>query len=614
MKNIKRLTLSLAGLTILSSCSIFGGESTQGASSNTPTSTPSELTTLTLQRSNGYSLRFNNIKADYYLVRDNNDYRSEIRIEGDSSKTYFEYTPEVVGKHTVSIAAYNSSGKKIGFSNEVESVEIEPVVSYNPFTAYVGSTKSDMAAYGIPANLWNEAETKYGSMERHYFFIDKNGNWTIDGSLCGANSSGGYANISSEIDMSKEPYVSKIMKNLKDCGNNVLLLHNGYAKVEQYPTWSWWYKSDSDNCAMRFMDEAWKYGIKVIITDTALMATMERGRDAFTGDKNALKSEVQAVVEKRFKHSASSESNLMKFITHKAFYGINCPDEPFQDSTTMYAIGYASQKINELYETSTYKKLAKPIMFTCLNPYAPWLFSTEANYVKYIEQWLDLTQTNYVMYDMYNYETMSYGNNSNGYYCSHKIAFSAYQTVASKRPGLKVSQTINCGNVPDRNDIEKAGIFSCHLLSAANKYYGYGLFVFSPFDLAGTWENEAVDIHQERNAIYYAYQDANEQVAYLKNMLEGYSISSYNIKQLPNDGYGYGTKELSVSYVNGNNKKTMYINYETGYKSGTTSQYEITLKQGEKYMIFGENCKFVTKTQKENGTLKLAKGEGILVW
>ena len=84
----------------------------------------------------GLNVKFNSVpNADYYLIHDSNDSRSEIRIN-DSEKVdgYLSYRPVAACKHDIYVTAHNS--EKIyspSTSNIIHNIEVEPVFFYDNF-------------------------------------------------------------------------------------------------------------------------------------------------------------------------------------------------------------------------------------------------------------------------------------------------------------------------------------------------------------------------------------------------------------------------------------------------------------------------------------------------
>lgn len=617
MKNInfRKYLLLVCSIAPLSSCSLFNNSSGTDEKKEPDNPTPVTYPDIVISQDEGYKVKFNNIGAAYYKVVDDNDYRSDITIGGNKTDEYFYYEPEVVGKHNIYVEAYNARNERIKYSKDFDTVEVEPVLSYSPFAMHYSSTKANLGLYDIPLSVWDDAESRYGKMDSHYFYLNDNLEWTARGALSEGEKTGTFS-IVEESDFSRTSMMDKIMKNLKEAGNNVILLHEKYAFLENYTNWSWWYKSDTDNCLLRIMNTAWKYGIKCIITDAAIMGTCLRGTEKFTGNLDSLKSEVQSIVSRRFLHSVSSESNMQNYLRHKAFYGLNFPDEPFPDSATYYAIGYASQKINELYSsTGALNKLTKPVIFTSILPYANFIFSGKSDYKNYVKKYNELTQCDFVGFDLYTYTTMSYGTNKAGdYHCNVKVAFEVYNELKKDNPNLKVCQTINCGNDQYRMTQTYADVYASHMLAAASKFYGYGLFTFSPFDVAGTWINTAVTYKQEKTENYVLIQDANLQVIKLKGLLSNFDIDSMVIDQNPTNEYGYGKKLLTTSFVNGTKTAKMYVNYETDLVKKTDVSYSITIEKGHEYYLFGKDKSCQKTLTQDNITIVLDKAETLVVF
>ena len=110
---MKKKIFALFGTAmLLSSCSLIDDIfKTKDSSSDEQQETPTDTPTLTLEKSEGYTVKFNNINANYYIVKDSNDYRDEIKITGNKTDEYFYYTPEVVGEHNIYIKAYDKNNK-----------------------------------------------------------------------------------------------------------------------------------------------------------------------------------------------------------------------------------------------------------------------------------------------------------------------------------------------------------------------------------------------------------------------------------------------------------------------------------------------------------------------
>ena len=613
---MKRKLFALAGTALLlSACSLLDTLTTSTTSSDSKKEDSSDVErpTLTLEKSEGYTLKFNNVNASYYIVKDSNDYRDEIKITGNKTADYFYYTPEVVGKHDVFVKAYGSNNEVISLSNHVDSVEVEPVYSYIPFSEYFLCSEDLLSVNNIPHSLWEQAEATFGHKDKHFFFLDDNLNWTINGAYNTEDylKKGDCANFTKN-----QTILDKIFKNLKDTGNNVVLVTSNLEHVEKYKNWAWWYLSDDDNNLMRFMNEAWKHGLKCIIQDNAIFSATSRGTEKYTGSKETLKTEVQTIVESRLLHKNADESNLMLFLKHPAFYGFNFPDEPYPDSATFYSIGYASQKINEIYSSNTaFKKWNKPVIFTCCLPFADFIFEDKAAYVSYIKDWITYTQTRYINFDMYTYTTMSYGTNKKGeYFCDNKIVFEAYDEVRKQYPDFKITQTINGGNTASRYEQTYADIYASHFLTLAMKFNGYGTFIFSPFDSVGEWHNPIVNQKQERSKYFPMFEDANKKMIIGKGLLDGYEVENVTVNQEPESGYGYGKKELIVEFKNGTKTAKMYVNYETDINKSTDVSLTKTVEKDHDYYIFKKDSSPVRNNRKTDQNIKIEKAEALLVF
>ena len=613
--NYRKILILLCASCSLFSCSLSNSGDENEPTPDTPAKPSPTYPRIEITQDEGYKVKFNNIGAAYYKVFDNNDYRKEVVISGNKTDEFFYYEPEVVGKHTIYVEAYNVSDKRIKFSDDFDTVEVEPVIAYSPFSMHYSATKNKLSSLNIPLSVWNDAEERYGKQDSHYFYLNNDLEWTARGALSEGEKFGSFANIVEESDFSRTSMMDTIMKNLKDAGSNVMILHEKYAFLEKNVNWSWWYKSDTDNCLLRIMNTAWKYGIKCIITDTAIFSECSLGTEKYTGNLDALKTKVQNTVNSRFLHLDSSESNLQQYLSHKAFYGFNFPDEPFYDSGTYYAIGYASQKINELYtKNDKFVKLPKPVIFTSILPYAKFLFSGKTEYKNYINKYIELTQSDFVCFDLYTYTTMSYGSYNGEYHCNVKVAFEAFNEIMNEKTNLKVCQTINCGNDGGRMAQTYADVYASHLLAAASKYYGYGLFTFSPFDVAGTWYNPAVTYKQERTANYELMQDANAQVKKVKALLNGFDLETMTIDQNPANEYGYGKKLLTTTFSSGNKNATMFVNYETDIIKTIDVTYNITIEKGQEFYLFGKDIAYKKNVAENTTTIKLDKSQTLLVF
>ncbi len=570
-----------------------------------------------LSKGEGCSVAFENVGAAYYRVYDDNSNNPVVVINGDTSSPSFSYTPEVVGQHEIYVEAFNDNNKKIATSSKIMSVEVEPVFSYAPFSSHFYIYKADMAKYGITQALWDKAASEQGSgQDGYYFFLDKDLNWTTNGALSGTSDS---YDIRDEVDFSNSIYLDTIISLLKETGQNVVLLHTKYAMVEQYTGWSWWYKNDSNNACKRYMDAFWNHGMKCIISDGAIYNTLNAlGRDtASEADKQSIKTNVQNVVTSRLLHSNSGESNLQNLLFHKGFYGLNVCDEPFPNSRAIYGVGYMSQTINSIYANhGLFKGKTKPVVFTCLLPYAKNIdvFNSDTDYQNYIEQWLDLTETNYFNFDLYNYRTMNYGVTgtiTKKYFCPIKASYNIFETLHAERPGLKITQTINCGNCPGCQEVTVQDIFACHLSTAAAKFYGYGLFTFSQFDLSSSWENEAITAKLEKNTSFNYYVEANQQVTKIKGLLDGYDITNMTFTQ---DDYGGGVKKMDVTYSNGSATRELIVNYESDSSvSASKSNFKVTVPSGKQYILFGQGKNINEILTGSGNSVTLSKGTALFI-
>ena len=169
------------------------------------------------------------------------------------------------------------------------------------------------------------------------------------------------------------------------------------------------------------------------------------------------------------------------------------------------------------------------------------------------------------------------GSYTKKYFCPIKKPYTIFESLRKQRPGLKVSQTINCGNHPSCQDVTVADILACHLTTAAAKFYGYGLFTFSPFDLSNSWENEAITVKLQKTSSYNNYVEAKNQVVKIKGLLDGFDISNMTFTQ---DDYGggvvghnggsisdaYNTGDVSGAFAN------KYVGGVAGYNQGSINE------------------------------------------
>ncbi|MBR2505593.1 MAG: hypothetical protein IKB70_01430 [Bacilli bacterium] len=592
---IQRTLLSFA-LTLLAAAGILvpmgRPQSAKASSIDTPV----------LERSEGYTLRFKaNPNAAQYVINDETDYRNGLILTNDDadSNGFIYYTTETVGEHNVTVDAYVNGN--VLTSNEV-TVTNDPVFFY-----------------GAPTSLFFHDVTNNEAGK--YSILQEDGTYLV----CTPDeyNTTHMQNKGNAVDFSDANHVDEIVMQMKSAGANILFLDSRSVSIED-ETWSnaWWCPQNAtfqETVCYRYMEAAWKVGMKCIIND-------------FTIESNSFADNNTSTIERRM-----NSPRLQEAFMHPAFYGLELADEPFK-GTDMVNVGNTVDTIRNFWNShSVLKNRPLPHIHTALRSYDLnkseefGYFDSEEDYKNYIKSWFDETGLDYMAFDTYTYTTRIYGvhspalSSSKYYYDPSKAI---YDAINAAKEELKeelgkefdVIQVLTAStDTSMKETLTEVDVFSSMLLAVGEDVEGYAAYSFQE---GYTSEGAAFAYDTTYSDAYSYLKKMNKQYAKIQSLLEGYDATSINIGSYggnykpifssAKEYYGPGLRTVETTFTNKTNPSLTYqytANFESNSANTTKS---VTVPSGRIYYLFGPN--YETYQRVGTGeTVTINNGEAILI-
>ena len=591
MKNLKTiLAISILGgaLTVSSAALIVNSvmKSAKGASE-----------AATLERCDGYKLRFKaNNNATKYVVHDATDYRDGLVLTNldKDENGYIYYETETVGTHNVIIDTYVDGNS---YSSNILTITNKPMLFYG--------TPNCVKFYDINTNTKTNSNGDYV-----YSVLQNDGSFLI----CTQQEFDTIYNKEkgNAVDFSDAEHVDEIVTDIKNTGANVLFLGHRLQSVESNYSY-WWFKSFEDSVVKRFMDAAWKVGMKCIITDTDIM------NNCYSGNVTLINNRL-------------SNAEFRKALLHPAFLGLQFEDEPTSNEVTgvstneIAGAGVSVKAIFNYWQNDNeLKNRPLPMIFTSLRSYDEnksaefGYFQNQDAYKNYIKSWINETGLDYFTFDTYTYSTRYYGIKSSWgskyYYDPSKVIYDAINEAKNELgKDIKVYQTITSGVDPSRKtETHYYDVFSSTFLAASQDVSGYALYQYSE---SISTKSACLSLDNKFNNTYFYIQKANKQYRQIQSLLDGYKMTSNSISingnYFSNSLYGRGVRTSTSTFTNqlDNSKTYQFItNFES---DSTNSTYNVTIPNGQIYYLFGYNQETYQRVGK-GASVSLNNGEAILI-
>ncbi len=579
MKKIKTLIFSSVYGGILISALIIG------SINHLIVSTKGESFTPTLERSDGYKLRFKAINnATSYIVNDTTDYRNGLVLTNDDKDAngYIYYETETVGTHNVTITS-NVGGNQY-VSNSITI------------------TNKPMFFYGVP-NCVRFYNVNTGSNENNeYSILQEDGTYLI---VTQSEFNSTYnKNKYNAVDFSDANHVDEVIYQQKEAGANILYLGHRLTSVEEASYW--WFPGNFENSVVkRFMDAAWRHGMKCIINDFPIQ------KSSTAGDAARITSRM-------------NNAELRKAFMHPAFNGLQFDDEPSADQ--MVNVGITAKTIINYWKNdATLSTKPLPFLYTALRSYDEnrseefGYFEDKTAYKNYLKSWINETGLDYFGFDTYTYSTRFYGNKSSWgttyFYDPSKVIYEAINEVQSElgRP-IDVYQVLTGSTDSKRKAaVLSQDVFSSTFLAASEEVSGYAIFDFQ--ERLGC-ASACADVNNKLTNTYYYVQAANKQYKIIQSLLNGYSKTSNTINingaYSSNHLYGKGVRTSTTTFTNNADSSKTY-EFITNFESdATNTTYSVNVPSNRIYYLFGYNQQPYQRVGSgENITLN--NGEAILL-
>ena len=558
----------------------------------------SSIDTPVLERSEGYTLRFKaNPNAAQYVINDETDYRNGLILTNDDadSNGFIYYTTETVGEHNVTVDAYVNGN--VLTSNEV-TVTNDPVFFY-----------------GTPTSLFFHDVTNNEAGK--YSILQEDGTYLV----CTPEeyNTTHMQNKGNAVDFSDANHVDEIVMQMKSAGANILFLDSRSVSIED-ETWSnaWWCPQNAtfqETVCYRYMEAAWKVGMKCIIND-------------FTIESNSFADDNTSTIERRM-----NSSRLQEAFMHPAFYGLELADEPFKGND-MVNVGNTVDTIMNFWKShSVLKDRPLPHIHTALRSYDLnesgqfGYFDSEEDYKNYIKSWFNETGLDYMAFDTYTYTTRIYGihsptlSSSKYYYDPSKAIYDAINAAKEELgKDFDVIQVLTAStDTSMKETLTEVDVFSSMLLAVGEDVEGYAAYSFQE---GYTSEGAAFAYDTTYSDAYSYLKKMNKQYAKIQSLLEGYEATSINIGSYggnysvifssPKAYFGPGLRTVETTFTNKTNPSLTYqytANFESNSDNTTKS---ITVPNGRIYYLFGPN--YETYQRVGTGeTVTINNGEAILI-
>ena len=509
-----------------------------------------------LQRCEDYTVRFKiNENASKYVVHDDVDYKDGLVLTNADADAngYIYYETETVGTHDVYITAYIDGATYTSDSITVTNKPMFYYGTHHPMYFYDIDNATKTGVY----TLMLEDGTFFKCTQEEFNSI--------------YNKTRGQM-----MDYSAPEHVDQAIDNFKQVGANVIFLGSRLHCVEEASYW--WFPGNFENSVCkRFMDAAWRRGMKCIITDFPIQYSCE------TADLNKITQRL-------------SNSELKKALTHPAFYGLQIEDEPAADQIAN--VGASVKHIMNFWRNdSLLSKYPEPIIYTALRSYDEnkseefGYFENQEAYKNYIKSWVTETGLDYFAFDTYTYTTRYYGTKKKYgivgetlYYDPSKVIYDAINQAESELGrDIEVLQVLTASTDDSRKTVPTStDIFSSTFLAVGQDVDGYALYAFRNDKAV---QGAAVDYHYKFTDTYFYVQKANKQYRKIQSLLEGYNATSKEISTYGynNNLYGPGVRTVTTTFTNNedNSKTYQYVaNFESASDNTT---YSVTVPSGKIY-------------------------------
>lgn len=536
-------------------------------------------------------IKFNTIaNADYYLIHDNNNNPSEIKIlDSESSSGVITYNPVAAGLHDIYVTAHtNDNSLAPSTSNIIYNIEVAPVFFYDNFANECYVNKS-----------YFESKAKWTLLNKHelYTYKDKF-NLTDDGTYYHSyiDESGNYTTNANErtnfVNYEEGSNLYKVIENAKELGTNVInVCHSDGILTSTQKL--------EDNVQLKaIMDAAYLNNLKVTVIANEIYGPSANGEN-----EASIRSSIYNYLN----------NYGLSLIQHPAFYGFVLCDEPQPTGGKIEKAAYAAKACIDYFNEYYYSKnlsVRCPFFICALLQYttaSDGLFQTEASYKEYVEKWLTLTGLNYYSSDIYTYTTQSYG-------CDEVTSdnYRIYLDLKSKYAGLRYHLTITSNNdIDNRSSCNVYDIFGSTLYAAAFNDYGVSRYTYYPAIWTYHWKNGIVNRDGSKTANYNYVVKAQSQFEFLQNELYGYDVTS--MSYLNNGNYNSSsanTRMIEAELSNGFNNCSVTVNYNS--QSNYNSTYQKYVPSGSIYYMLGNNYS-ITPIASNGVTVTLNNGEGVFI-
>ncbi len=489
-----------------------------------------KLATPVVSQGMGYYVTWEAVEnADYYLVKDDNDYRDGVIVMADEE---LSYTTEVVGQHNVTVTAYSyyDEFKTSATSASFATVEVKPVFSYKAmYSGLYKFTESQMKTLGISTSgnyYIDDQGTILTSDDEYFVYYNKDTGWS--------------PNEANATDWTSPDELPAHAARLKAMGNNILLINEG--SIASFETDDVWHTS-----RLKYvMDTAWTLGMKVIVCDEAFYQLSKEASS---------QSQVANVIKSR--------AGFAEYVQHPAFYGFSLKDEP--ERNEVQNVGYTVKALKAACAELGLSKANgnEPFFLACLYQKNVG-FSTIWNYNDYLTNWLKYTELDYLYVDIYTSHAM--GDSTDRYKSTFEELYgNGTNAVVSGDIKFYQAITAHTQNKGTEGKLTEQDLYMAMLYAAAHNVAGYSWFCYFPIvtELAasmvgfdGNGYGNGIGNNATSGYSYYnAAQKAASQFEVIQSIFNGYKLKTRD--------YNSSKELLTTTLSNGSKTITMYTNADT---------------------------------------------------
>ena len=487
----------------------------------------------------------------YVVEDDNSNIQSVVLYAGED----LAYTSDVVGEHNVNIKIYDSNDELLKVAKA--TFNVKPIWAYSNISNGAYYLTAEIAENYGAVLTQNQA---YYNGYYYYNVEDKK-----------------YYDDSSKA---TEMLSFETLQEYKDCGFNVISLDTSY--MTDYTGTPNANPIISYQRFNEIMDMAWSIGLKVIISDNYLINTSAQNQDS---NGNGLYNNTANgyTVTKQWIKDCYRDM-LSKFVTHKAFYGVNLWDEPGNGviggsaNNRIKAVCEASCLINEIMQEDY-----PGIYCYQVCSLFPIVGSDYDKYYEYVEYMAKNSAVDHLIADTYMYTIYSIFDEKH-----YRESFDDTYEVMSEISKDYGKDMAICLTAFDFNESR-----GTHALTQydvlVNTYYalahdveGFPYFIYWDFVAYGQEQITGCCVNKdgEKTAVYGYVQKAISEAKIITNLLEGYDY--------------YARESLRIGYTsNAGVKTTLYNGKDDSYaycwvnmaKEGSSSVVTVTINAGETYYL-----------------------------